>query len=450
MSRKIVVSKFGGTSMGGYEAMARSAEIAKSYDTFLLVVSATSGTTDKLVHLAQLASKAQMDECKGVMLEIQERHRGILKEAGNNPQTEQILEGYFTELDLLVQNIALLRELTPRASDHILSLGERMSSVIFKDVVAKTITNREVRLLDARSIIRTDSHFGKATPLIEDIARHVQEKLDLSENIVYVTQGFIGADREGNTTILGRGGSDYSAALFAESIKAHVLQIWTDVAGVASTDPRIVPNARTIPELSYSEAAEMAQYGAKILHPATIAPAVRCEIPVYVGSSFSPHEGGTWIRKVVDEKPTVRAITKRAKQALVTVTTPHMYNAFGFMSEIFGIFAKHRISVDCVTTSEIAVAMTVDMATLGHKKLIEDLREVAKVQIDEGYELISLIGNDLHTRPSIAKNIFSTIENINIRMMSLGASPYNFNFLVKETDSTDVIAKLHHTLIEGT
>lgn len=449
MSRKIVVSKFGGTSMGSLEAMKRSAEVGKEYDSFLFVVSATSGTTDKLIQLANLASEAALDECKGLMLEIQERHRGILKEAGNNSQTEQILEGYFTELDLLVQNITLLRELTPRASDHILSLGERMSSVIFKDVVAQTLPEKEVRLLDARSIIRTDSNFGKAIPLIEDIARHAQEKLDTSDKIVYVTQGFIGADREGNTTILGRGGSDYSAALFAESIGADTLQIWTDVTGVASTDPRIVPNARTIPELSYSEAAEMAQYGAKILHPATIAPAVRREIPVFVGSSISPHEGGTWIRKVVEEKPTVRAITKRSKQALVTVTTPHMFNAFGFMSEIFGIFAKHRISVDCVTTSEIAVAITVDMATLGHKKLIEELKEVAKVEIDEGYELISLIGNDLHTRPSIAKNIFSTIEDTNIRMMSLGASPYNFNFLVKEKDSSNVILKLHQRLIEG-
>jgi len=449
MNRKLIVSKFGGTSMGSYEAMLRSAQVALEFDSFIVVVSATSGTTDQLIHLAQLASSSQMDECKALMKEIELRHRTILMEAGNTASTLQILEGFLTELDLLVQNIALLRELTPRANDHILSLGERMSSLIFKDVMARTIPGKEVRLLDARSIIRTDSHFGKASPLIEDIAKNAKEKLDISENIVYVTQGFIGADREGNTTILGRGGSDFSAALMAESIGAHCLQIWTDVTGVASTDPRIVKSARIIPELSYAEAAEMAQYGAKILHPATIAPAVRREIPVFVGSSITPHEGGTWIKKTIDQKPTVRAITKRSKQALVTVTTPHMFNAFGFMSEIFGIFAKHRISVDCVTTSEIAVAITVDMATLGHRKLIEELKEVAKVEIDEGYELISLIGNDLHIRPSIAKDIFSTIEGINIRMMSLGASPYNFNFLVKETDSPNVILKLHQRLIEG-
>lgn len=435
--------------MGSCEAMKRSAQIAKNFDSYLVIVSATSGTTDQLIALAKMASKGQMDESKALMTEIQNKHRKITEEAKSSTDTLQILEGFFTELDLLVQNIALLRELTPRANDHILSLGERMSSVIFKDIMTKTLPDKEVRLLDARSIIRTDSHYGRAIPLIEDIGKNSAEKLDRHDNIVYVSQGFIGADREGNTTVLGRGGSDYSAALFAEGIKANVLQIWTDVAGVATTDPRIVPTAKIIPELSYEEAAEMAQYGAKILHPATIAPAVRCEIPVFVGSSFHDSLGGTWIRKVVKEQPTVRAITKRNKQALVTITTPKMFNAFGFMSEIFGIFAKHRISVDCVTTSEIAVAITVDLATLDHKKLFDELKEVARVEIDADYELISLIGNDLHIRPKIAKKIFSAIEDTNIRMMSLGASAHNFNFLVKESDSNQVINKLHKTLIEG-
>lgn len=435
--------------MGSCEAMKRSAQIAKNFDSYLVIVSATSGTTDQLIALAKMASKGQMDESKALMTEIQNKHRKITEEAKSSTDTLQILEGFFTELDLLVQNIALLRELTPRANDHILSLGERMSSVIFKDIMTKTLPDKEVRLLDARSIIRTDSHYSRAIPLIEDIGKNSAEKLDRHDNIVYVSQGFIGADREGNTTVLGRGGSDYSAALFAEGIKANVLQIWTDVAGVATTDPRIVPTAKIIPELSYEEAAEMAQYGAKILHPATIAPAVRCEIPVFVGSSFHDSLGGTWIRKVVKEQPTVRAITKRNKQALVTITTPKMFNAFGFMSEIFGIFAKHRISVDCVTTSEIAVAITVDLATLDHKKLFDELKEVARVEIDADYELISLIGNDLHIRPKIAKKIFSAIEDTNIRMMSLGASAHNFNFLVKESDSNQVINKLHKTLIEG-
>jgi aspartate kinase len=263
-----------------------------------------------------------------------------------------------------------------------------------------------------------------------------------------VTQGFIGSDLQGNTTILGRGGSDYSAALFAEGISAHVLEIWTDVAGVATTDPRMVKEARIIPELTYSEAAEMAQYGAKILHPATIAPAVRKSIPVFVGSSFEKDLPGTWIKTSVDHRPSVRAITKRSAQALLTITTPSMYNAYGFMSELFEVFGRHRVSVDCVTTSEISVAVTVDNATLENQNFIRDLEKVGNIHVEAGYSLISLIGNELTRKAMIAKIIFSTIDDVNVRMMSLGASSYNFNFLVKEDDSKAVIQKLHKALIE--
>lgn len=322
-----------------------------------------------------------------------------------------------------------------------------MSSLIFRDVMAKEMPQRKVQLLDARTVIKTDSNFGKATPQIDIIERAASEKMDLSGETVYVTQGFIGSDLQGNTTILGRGGSDYSAALFAEGVNASVLEIWTDVAGVATTDPRLVKSAKIIPELSYSEAAEMAQYGAKILHPATIAPAVRKNIPVFVGSSFQKDLPGTWIRTSVEDKPSVRAITKRGAQALVTITTPTMYNAYGFMGQLFEVFGRHRVSVDCVTTSEISVAVTVDNATLENESFIRDLEKVGNIHIEAGYSLVSLIGNELTRKAALAKAIFGTIDDVNIRMMSLGASSYNFNFLVKEEDSSSVIQKLHEALI---
>jgi aspartate kinase len=388
-----------------------------------------------------------MEDCEKHIFSVKERHLGILKTTGNSSQTLTQLESYFTELELLVQNLSLLKELTPRAYDHILSLGERMSSLIFRDVVAK-MTSKTVTLLDARTVIKTDSNFGKATPQIELIEKAATDRMDLSGNTIYVTQGFIGSDLQGNTTILGRGGSDYSAALFAEGISAATLEIWTDVAGVATTDPRMVKEARIIPELSYSEAAEMAQYGAKILHPATIAPAVRKNIPVFVGSSFEKDLPGTWIRTSVENRPAVRAITKRKDQALVTITTPTMYNAYGFMGQLFEVFGRHRVSVDCVTTSEISVAVTVDTATLENERFIRDLEKVGNINIEAGYSLVSLIGNELTRKAALAKTIFSTIDDVNIRMMSLGASSYNFNFLVKEEDSKAVIQKLHKALIE--
>lgn len=447
--KNIVVSKFGGTSMGDYASMQRSAAITIERGSTLVVVSATSGTTDKLISIAKSASTGDMAACEKAVFEVKERHLGLLKQIGNSEQTEAMLSSYFTEIDLLVQNLSLLKELTPRAYDHILSLGERMSSLVFRDVLQAAIPNKKVHLLDARTVIKTDSNFGKATPLIEVIEKEATTRLNLSGDVMYVTQGFIGSDLQGNTTILGRGGSDFSAALFAEGVSATTLEIWTDVAGVATTDPRLVKEAKIIPELSYSEAGEMAQYGAKILHPATIAPAVRKNIPVFVGSSFEKDLPGTWIRTSVDHKPTVRAITKRSNQALLTITTPSMYNAYGFMSELFEVFGRHRVSVDCVTTSEISVAVTVENATLENQKFIQDLERVGSIHIESGLALVSLIGNELTKRASLAKSIFGAVDDVNIRMMSLGASQYNFNFLVTETDSKSVIQKLHKALIEA-
>lgn len=445
----LVVSKFGGTSMGDLASMQRSAAISIERGASIVVVSAMSGTTDKLIEIAKSASTGKMDDCEKLVYGIKERHLGLLKQTGNNSQTLTQLESYFTELELLVQNLSLLKELTPRAYDHILSLGERMSSLIFRDVLGAMIPQKKVTLLDARTVIKTDSNFGKATPQIEMIEKAAQERMTLNGDYIYVTQGFIGSDIQGNTTILGRGGSDYSAALFAEGVSANVLEIWTDVAGVATTDPRMVKEAKIIPELTYSEAAEMAQYGAKILHPATIAPAVRKAIPVFVGSSFEKDLPGTWIKTSVDHRPSVRAITKRSSQALLTITTPTMYNAYGFMSELFEVFGRHRVSVDCVTTSEISVAVTVDNATLENERFIRELEKVGNIHIEAGYSLVSLIGNELTRKAALAKTIFSTIDDVNIRMMSLGASSYNFNFLVKEDDSKAVIQKLHKALIES-
>lgn len=444
----LVVSKFGGTSMGDLASMQRSATISIERGATLVVVSATSGTTDKLIEIAKTASQGKMEECEKLVFGVKERHLGLIKQTGNSPSTLTQLESYFTELELLSQNLFLLKELTPRAYDHILSLGERMSSLIFRDVLGSMLPNKKVTLLDARTVIKTDSNFGKATPQIELIEKAAMG-LDLTGATVYVTQGFIGSDLQGNTTILGRGGSDYSAALFAEGVSANVLEIWTDVAGVATTDPRLVKEAKIIPELSYSEAAEMAQYGAKILHPATIAPAVRKGIPVFVGSSFEKDLPGTWIRASVDNRPAVRAITKRKDQALLTITTPTMYNAYGFMGQLFDVFGRHRVSVDCVTTSEISVAVTVDHATLENEKLIRDLEAVGNIHIEAGYSLVSLIGNELTRKASLAKSIFATVDDVNVRMMSLGASSHNFNFLVKEDDSKAVIQKLHQVLIEA-
>lgn len=446
MSRNVVVSKFGGSSMADQVAMARSAQIAIERNSTIVVVSATYGTTNKLVGLVKNAELGQWNECEKLLFQLREKHFDICQNITQNQIISEQLRLHFNELETLIRGVFLLQECSLKAKDQILSFGERISSLLFTEVL-RDLTQKDVQLFDVRSIMITDSHFGNATAYTEIIKNKCKEHMNLDGSITYVTQGFIGSDETGATTTLGRGGSDYSAALIAEAADASVLEIWTDVAGIASTDPRICKNALPINEISYNEASEMAQYGAKILHPTTLVPAMRKNIPVFVGSSYEKDKEGTWIRHDASSTPLVRAITRRTNQALLSIRTPKMLNAFGFMSSIFDIFSRHRISVDCVTTSEISVAVTVDLSTLENTKFIKELRDIGEVRYETNYALISLIGNNISGTTGVAQNIFNSIEGINVRMMCLGASDYNFNFLVKEEDSELAIAQLHESLI---
>lgn len=444
---KITISKFGGSSMADQISMVRSANIVVEKNSSIVVVSATYGTTDQLLSLVKSAESGLWNECEKILFHLREKHFDICQNVTQNQIISEQLRLLFNELETLIRGVFLLQECSLKAKDQILSFGERISSLLFTEVLRETASN-EVQLFDVRSIMITDSHFGNATAFTDVLAHKCKEYMNLDGSVIYVTQGFIGADDTGATTTLGRGGSDYSAALIAEAAKASVLEIWTDVAGIASTDPRICPDAVAIGEISYNEASEMAQYGAKILHPTTLVPAMRNNIPIFVGSSYDKEKAGTWIRHDATHTPLVRAITRRTDQALLSIRTPKMLQAFGFMSSIFDIFSKHRISVDCVTTSEISVAVTVDHATLENSKFINELRKIGEVRYETGNALISLIGNNISETSGVATNIFNSIAGTNVKMMCLGASDYNFNFLVKEEDSETVIKKLHKTFIE--
>ncbi|MBC7465096.1 MAG: aspartate kinase, partial [Bdellovibrio sp.] len=229
----------------------------------------------------------------------------------------------------------------------------------------------------------------------------------------------------------------------AEAVSADILEIWTDVPGIATTDPRLCADAKSLKEISFKEASELATFGAKILHPATLIPAIRKNIPVFVGSSFDADQNGTWILKEVTDWPLVRAMALRKKQVLVTLTTPEMLHSHGFLFNIFKIFNEHKVSIDAITTSEISVSLTLDDSTLLNTKLIQDLSAMAEVTIEEGLALVSLIGNNINHTPGLAKQVFETISDINVRMICLGASKHNFCILVKEDVGATVIQKLH-------
>lgn len=450
----LVVSKFGGTSMGNAECMLRSAEISVQQHSYLICVSATSGTTNQLIALGQTAAASENEKVKHLITELISKHQQIAKDL-DLAQDYPALVRLFEEMQSLAKGVELLKDCSPRALDTLLSLGERTSSVLFaqamKIALAKAGTNKQVVLLDARDVIATDDQFGKARPQIARI--HELSKSEIldkyaQDKYVIVTQGYIGRSTAGHSTTLGRGGSDYSAALFAEGLDATALEIWTDVPGIATTDPRICKEAKSIDEISFKEASEMAIFGAKILHPATVEPAMRKNIPVFVGSSFDPLKKGTWVKKEVTQAPLMRALALRKNQSLVTLSTPEMLQTHGFLFTIFKVFNDHQISIDAITTSEISVSVTIDGEIKSDSQLVQDLKQFADVQIEAGYSLVSLIGNNINHTAGLAKKIFTAIEDINVRMICLGASKHNFCFLVDAAYGEKAIQKLHSEFIQ--
>jgi aspartate kinase len=331
-------------------------------------------------------------------------------------------------------------------------MGERMSSLLFAAVLREfdiSATN-----FDVRKVLRTDSTFTQAIPNLSVIRRLAQALL-LPElyNSVIVTQGFVGADEQGRTTTLGRGGSDFTAALLAEAIDAQTCEIWTDVIGVYTTDPRITDKARPLSELSFDEAAEMATFGAKVLHPATMEPAIRQDIKVFVGSSREPEKGGTWIVRDCVHEPAYRAITRRKDQVMVTVKTPKLMYAQGFLQSVFTIMAKHKLSVDLVTTSEISVSFTLDnppnsVSEKMNKETLAELTTICDVTIEQGYDVVTVVGNNMQSSAGVSSKIFEAVKDFNLRMICFGANPHNLSFVVSNADSEDVVKVLHKALFE--
>lgn len=445
MSEQIIVAKFGGTSVADFPAMSRCADIVLADPRIrLIVVSASSGVTNLLVDITkQIEVSARFDLYAG----IERITNAVLHALKEQAQVGATIKQLLIELTTLLQHIGAFSD---AQKDLIQSFGERLSSVLFAQVLAER--GALVSQFDVRRVMRTDSQFGKGEPQIEQIAANTsQYLLPLLKQQLIVTQGFIGADVVGQTTTLGRGGSDYSAAILGEAVGAAVVQIWTDVVGIFTTDPRLTAEARCIPEISFDEAAEMATFGAKVLHPATLIPAMRRNIPVFVGSSREPQAGGTWISKEVDARPSYRAIALRKNQTLITVKSPAMLHAAGFLAKVFEILSQHKISVDLVTTSEISVALTLDDApgsAFGNavEPAINALKQFSEVTVEEGLSLIAVIGNHLHSTRGVTGSLFQALERINMRLICHGASRHNLCFLVQDAEAANVVKELHTAL----
>ena len=447
------IAKFGGTSVANYEAMSKCVQVVtQNPNTKLVVVSACAGVTNHLVELASGAHDTTKRE--EIIAQVFAIHKAIFDELPDSAKHEAVINEYLSVVRDLAVQATMTR--TDMITDRLVSHGELMSSYLITEIFKQQGFKAEC--FDVRQVMRTDSTYGKAVALVEVIStlskQLLQPILDKEDTIV-VTQGFIGADSSGQTTTLGRGGSDYSAALLGEACHAKTISIWTDVPGVYTTDPRLVPQAMPISELTYLEAAEMATFGAKILHPSTLVPAVRCGIPVYVGSSKEPEKGGTWVRPTTDYSPSFRAVALRKNQTLIVLSSPKMVGATGFLAEVFSIFAKYKLSVDLVSTSEVSIAITLDAGSQTSglsnipEALFHELREFCHVKVESGLALVAVIGNNMSRTSHITSEVFSSIDNYAVRMICYGASSHNLCFLVGENEAVEVLAHLHQSLLES-
>ncbi|WP_115718106.1 lysine-sensitive aspartokinase 3 [Gallaecimonas mangrovi] len=433
------VLKFGGTSVADYDAQGRSAQlVANQSESRIVVVSAAAGVTNALVGLCQAKDPDTAENFRNL---IRDRQQHFFEALG---EPDALKATYWT----LMEELDASGPCKGQKRDQLLSLGERFSSLFFAERL------RQMGLpavqLPARFLIATDNQYGQGEPDITNTRTQVQVALNDHLGEILVTEGFVGADSEGNITTLGRGGSDYSAALLAEAADADWVEIWTDVKGLYTTDPRLAPKAHPLAELSFAQAAELATFGAKVLHPKTLWPAMRSDIPVFIGSTLDA-SGGTVIRREVTGGERFAALALRKNQTLLKITSPEMLYSYGFLARAFSLLAKHQISVDLVTTSEISIALTLDERGSEQaldQQVLEELKSLGTVEVQEGLALVALVGDNLNSTPKVAAEVFDALGNINVPLICHGASPHNLCVLVDASDGPLAIQRLHERLFE--
>ncbi|HTX19900.1 MAG TPA: lysine-sensitive aspartokinase 3 [Bacteroidota bacterium] len=445
----MIVMKFGGTSVEDAAAIRNVAEIVGREVSRkpVVVVSACAGITNQLLKTANLAAEGKRDEALQMVAAIEGRHKNIVKdlfEADAGRFLYKHIAAFAEELAALVNGVVILGELTPRTLDAFASYGERMSSFIIHHYFeAKKLRSF---LVDARSFMLTDGQFTKALPLLDLVERKLQEivRPKLENGYVVLTQGFIGSTQTGITTTIGRGGSDYSAAIVGSLLDAKDIQIWTDVDGILSSDPTVVKDAKKIKVMSFNEAAELAYFGARVLHPETILPAVKKDIPVHVLNSRRPDYAGTLIiaKPKVSKECIVKSIAYKEGITLVSIVSTRMFLAHGFLESVFDVFHKYETVVHTVATSEVSISVTIDnVKNLG--PILQELKPFATVSVSDRKAIVCVVGDHLKESPGIAAKVLGSIPDINVNMISQGASEINISLVIDEEHVDDVVRRLH-------
>jgi aspartate kinase len=453
----LVVMKFGGTSVEDSAAIGRTAAIVEGRvaqgKSPVVVVSAMARVTDQLLRAASCASQGDRTGALAISSRLRARHRdtaaALVKTPAEAAALIDLIDSKFDSLDEVLRGLAAILELTPRISDLIVSYGERISS----QIVATAFREKGIDAahVDAREVIITDSEFQKAAPMDALIEMRAQEILIplVRKGKVPVMGGFIASNEAGMTTTLGRGGSDFTGALVGGAVNADAIEIWTDVDGIMTADPRVCPDALRVKTISFEEAAELAYFGAKVLHPATILPAVRKNIPVLVLNSRNAACEGTRIISIAPHcKSPFKSIAVKKKLSIIDVVASRMLMTHGYMRQIFEVFDKYKCAVDMVSTSEVSVSLTVD-SNSSLPEISAELGKLADVKYEGKKALVCLVGEDIRGKNGMAAQVFNAIRHINVRMISQGASEINMSFMIDEDDADEAIRSLHAAFFQN-
>lgn len=442
------VMKFGGTSVADARAFENVARIVASQSNAapVVVVSAMSGVTDALLAATVAAGEGRAAEAIASLEQTFLRHHRTAEEL-LTPEAAQTfaqqVDKAATEINELLRTSAGDPQRRRPLQDAVLSFGEMLSS----ELLAELLNQRGLKAqhVDARRCIVTDDQYTCALPLMPETLFKAHEALTptMENGLIPVLGGFIASTQEGTTTTLGRGGSDYTAALIGAALTADEIQIWTDVTGVLTADPRVVPEAQTVERLSYAEASELAYFGAKVLHPKTIQPAIEGSIPVRICNSHAPEQIGTLVGPQTETTTrTIKAIAHKGGVTTVQITSARMLGAYGFLRALFEVFERHRTVVDVVATSEVSVSLSLDDDS-ALPSIVQELEQLGTVRVETNCAIVCVVGEGLRGTPGIAARVFSAISNINVTLISQGASSINFTFAIEEEHAHEAVRRLH-------
>lgn len=451
----MIVLKFGGTSVANAEAIRRVVSIVRdrAQRSPVVVSSAMAGVTDTLVKAAALAGREDLVEALTLVDDLEERHQRVLAdlvcEGEIHDEARVRLDRLFSSLREALEGLAVQPPDPGPGTDTVLGHGELLSTTILR--AALEAAGSTAGWVDAREVLITDDTFGSAAPDPTEIRRRARAKISpmVEEGVIPVTQGFVGGTPDGTPTTLGRGGSDFTAALLGAALGVDEVQIWTDVHGLMTADPRVVPDAHPLHEASYDEAAELAYFGAKVLHPATMIPLIEMGIPIRIRNSMDPDAAGTRISTESRGRPgEVKSIASKGRVTTLSLQAPRMLGTHGFLRRMFEIFDRYGVSLDVVSTSEVSISVSIENGAVSDA-LLEELETLGEVEVRPDRAILCVVGEGLRDTPGVAARIFRAVDPVNVEMISQGASGINVTLVVRGSDARSALRQLHKEFFPG-